>query len=152
MKKIFFLIFATSLIWLNESCKKDNADSDSVKIDMKGLWECNEDQNYDSTKLAAKLVGNWQWFIYSCYWSGTTNKADKDVRVTFTSYGTFWVKENSVIVTQGSWALKDEDSGILGLQLDTPSQYLYGRILLCDDQLLFNHSYIDGCDNFFVRN
>lgn len=37
------------------------------------------------------------------------------------------------------------------LDLNKPSTYFYGRILLCENQVLFNNSYIDGSDNLFVR-
>ena len=35
--------------------------------------------------------------------------------------------------------------------LDTQSEYLFGRILFCDNQVLDNDSYRDGCDNLFTR-
>ncbi|MCX8020692.1 MAG: hypothetical protein N2747_09390 [Chitinophagaceae bacterium] len=147
MKNLLIIVTALSILSLTLSCEKDKGAS----IDMKGLWNCNASQNFDSTKLAAKLVGSWKWTTVSCYWSGTTQKANKDVIVTFTSAGTFTVTENGTVTTRGNWKLKIVDRGILGLDLDNPSTFLYGRILLCDNEVLFNHSYIDGCDNLFKR-
>ena len=150
MKK--FIVFSIVLLILSaiQSCKKDG--ESSARIDMKELWDCNAAQNFDSAKLASKLIGAWKWTAQSCYGSGyKTNLADKNVKVTFTSTGTFTVMENSIIVTQGNWKLKIQDVTIYGLDLDHTSEYLHGRILLCDNRVLFNASYIDGCDNLFVR-
>jgi hypothetical protein len=138
------LIYLTFLILAlgTESCKKD-------KSEMQLLWDCNKSQHFDSTKLANHLIGTWKWKKMS--YGLTTTPADKNVVVLFDSKGKFSVSENSVTVTRGSWRLKPVDSEILGLSMDTPSQYLYGRILLCSDQLLFNDSYRDGADNYFTR-
>lgn len=127
------------------SCTKDT----SVNNDIQRLWDCNASQNFDSTKLAEKLIGSWQWTESSSELA--TKKTDKKVVVTFTADRRFYVIENSAIITQGNWRLKIVDSGILGLSLDTTSQFLYGRILLCKTQVVFNDSYRDGTDNFFVK-
>jgi hypothetical protein len=140
MKNILILLTATLFLG---SCKKE-------KIDAKHFWDCNAVQNFDSTKLAAKLIGSWQWTNQLCY-LGKTTKADKNVEVSFTASGTFSVTENLVVITQGNWKLKNLDSITIGLLLDYSSEYLLGRILLCDNQVLFNASHADACDNLFVR-
>ena len=125
------------------SCTKDTNISE-----MQRLWDCNTSQHFDPAKLAAKLAGSWKWTSCS---SGTDSRpANKNVIVTFTS-GKFSVTENSTVITRGNWHLKKIDQEILGLDMDTASTYLYGRILLCEDQLLFNDSYIDGGDYYFTR-
>jgi hypothetical protein len=127
-----------------QSCTKDS----NIKTDIQRLWDCNASQHYDSTKLAGKLIGSWQWSEMSS--EGVSKPKDKNVTVTFTS-GKFSVAENFTVVTRGNWQLKKVDNDILGLSMDTPSVFLYGRILICDDEVLFNDSYIDGADNFFSR-
>jgi len=144
MKKTIIFGTLLTILFVFQSCTKDT----SVKNDIQGLWDCNASQNFDSTKLADKLIGSWQWTKSSS--ELVTKKADKKVVVTFTSDRKFTVVENSAIITQGNWRLKIVDSGILGLSLDTTSQFLYGRILLCESQVVFNDSYRDGTDNFFV--
>src|SRR5688500_6112933 len=112
------LIYLTFLILAlgAESCKKD-------KSEVQQLWNCNEAQHFDSTKLANNLVGTWKWKKKS--YGLTTTPADKNVVVLFDSKGKFSVTENSVAVTRGNWRLKPVDSEIWGLALDTVSQYLY---------------------------
>ena len=142
-----FIISAFIVIsLLTFSCSKDKL----VQIDTKQLWNCYKSQNYDSTKLASKLIGTWKWSKYYAEIPGT-NKANKDVFLNLTKEGAFTVTENSVVITQGNWNLRVVDFENFELDLNKPSTYFYGRILLCENQVLFNNSYIDGSDNLFVR-
>jgi len=131
---------------LSQFCSKDNLE----KIDTKQLWNCYKALNYDSTKLAIKLIGTWKWTAYQAEIPGANN-ADKEVFLTLTKTGTYTVTENSVVITQGNWNLKIVDFNSYELAVNEPSVYLYGRILLCENQVLFNNSYIDGSDNLFTR-
>lgn len=131
---------------LTQFCSKDKLD----QIDTKQLWDCYKSQNYDSTKLASNLIGTWKWTEYYAE-IPRTNKANKDVFLNLTKTGTYTVTENSVVITQGNWNLRVVDFDNYELELNKPSTYLYGRIVLCENQVLFNNSYIDGSDNLFVR-
>jgi hypothetical protein len=128
------------------SCSKDI----QLIINQKPLWDCTEQRYNDSAKVAKDLIGTWKW---TAYWNEIegNQKANKDVRLTFSPSGTFAVTENSSITTKGNWYLKKEDGSKLGLAMDTACSYLYGRILLCDNEVLFNSSYIDGSDYLFER-
>jgi len=145
MKNILTIITSLVLLSLTNSCKKDP----STFANAGQLWDCNKAQEFDSTKLADKLIGSWQWTETSS--ETATKQADKNIRVTFTSAGKFTVTENSTIITHGNWQMKIVDSGILGLSMDNPSEFLHGRILLCGNQVLFNNSFRDGADNLFTR-
>lgn len=56
------------------SCSKDKLE----QIDTPQLWDCYKSQNYDSTKLAGKLIGTWKWSKYYAEIPGT-NLANKNV-------------------------------------------------------------------------
>jgi len=137
---LFILAICAGLL----SCKKDNLDTNSY-------WHCHTSQNLDSALIAGKLVGSWSWTKQFCFSTGETINANKNVKVNFNSNGTFIVSENSNIATQGNWKLKIVDSNMWGLDLTSPSVYLHGLILICNNEVLFNSSYIDGCDNLFVK-
>jgi len=128
---------------MTQSCEYDKTNN------LKELWECNARQNLDSAKLTNELIGTWIW-TYHYDEIGGTIIANKDVKVTF-STGTFKVFENSVIITQGSWSIRNATSIELYLEMSNPSDYLGGRILLCGNQVMFNGSYVDGPDNLFTR-
>lgn len=132
---IIFLIFL--------SCKKNND---------RTLWECGNSQFLDSALISNKIIGSWVWTKQLCGdGNGNVMTATKNIKITFNSNTTFTVLENSSIITQGNWKLKIVDSNIWGLDLTSSSEYLYGRILFCNNQVMFNDSYKDGCDNVFVK-
>ncbi len=123
------------------SCKKD-------KLNINSFWQCNQSQNLDTIAISTKLIGSWTWSKQSCF---KTKSADRNIKVTFKSDRTFSVNENSNVFTQGTWKLMQVDGTSSGLDLSAPSEFLYGRILFCDNQVLFNDSYRDGCDNLFNK-
>ena len=98
-----------------------------------------------------KLSGSWIWKTYACGDNGKIHPADKTVKLTFSTNGTFTVNENTSMVTQGTWKIKPEDGTLYGLDLSQSSTYLFGRMLFCGNELLFNDSYVDGCDYLFTK-
>ncbi|MEK7226030.1 MAG: hypothetical protein AAB221_10135 [Bacteroidota bacterium] len=125
------------------ACKKD--------IDVISFSECHQAQNLDSAVIYNKLVGSWKWTKQNCFSSGKTTKADKTVIVSFNGNGSFTEMENAAVTAQGTWGLQREDINYWGLSLSQYSKYLWGRILFCNNEVLFNSSYRDGCDNLFER-
>lgn len=140
--ELFLIILALTAFF--NSCKKDT-------IDIDNFLQCTKTQNLDSALVANKLSGSWIWKKQSCDYDKKVKRADKTVKVTFNSNGTFNVVETANIVAQGTWKLKILDSALYGLDLSQPSQYLYGKILFCSNDLLFNGSSNDLCDNLFSK-
>ena len=140
MKNVLLLITICLIIL---SCKKNN---DRI------LWECNNSPFPDSVTISNKIIGSWLWTKQLCGdGAGSILIANKNIKITFNASATFTVYENSTILTQGNWNLKTVDINAWGLHLTSPSEYLYGRILFCNNKIMFNDSYIDGCDNVFVK-
>ena len=127
------------------SCKKE-------KLDINYYWQCNQSQNLDTTAISLKLFGSWKWSKQVCGdGAGEVKNADKNIKVTFRTDRTFSVEENAISLTQGTWKLIKVDGNSWGLDMSSPSEYLYGRILFCSNEILFNERYIDGCDNLFNK-
>ena len=140
MKNVLLLITICLIIL---SCKKNN---DRV------LWECTNPGFSDSATISNKIIGSWLWTKQLCGdGAGSILIANKNIKITFNTNATFTVYENSTILTQGNWNLKTVDINAWGLHLTSPSEYLYGSILFCNNKIMFNGSYIDGCDNVFVK-
>ena len=149
MKKVIVIISFVIAGLIIHSCKKDK----SSEIDWKAIKECNNAMHLDTTAVASNLVGKWQlkaWYCGFCTEPGTHNP-DKTVIISFTSARLFTVTENSTIVTQGNWYIGKVDTNNWGLQTSSPSRYLFGYILFCDNQVMFSDSYIDGADNLFDK-
>ena len=139
--KFYFLILIVCLITF--SCKKAKKES---------IWECDSTQFLDSTAISNKIAGSWLWTKQLCGdGAGKIISANKNVKVNFYLNKTFTVMNNTSIITQGNWDLKIVDTNSWGLDLTSSSEYLYGRILFCNSQIMFNNRYIDGCDNVFVK-
>ena len=139
--KFYFLILTICLIAF--SCKR-------TKQDL--ICECDNAAFLDSTAISNKIPGAWLWTKKRC-WDGNGKIlfANKNVKVNFNTNRTFTVAENGSIITIGNWDLIFVDTYIWGLKLSAPSEYLYGRISFCNNQVMFNDSYIDGCDNVFSK-
>lgn len=122
--------------------------------DMNELWTCNEAENWDEQTLQEALIGEWKWMKSVNPWfPDAPNPADSmTVVIAFHADGNMqFIEEGNTEFTTG-WDLVVEDWSLLGVQLDTiATDLLYGRILLCNDILLFNNSYIDGADNYFKK-
>lgn len=139
MRLIFFSIILLGI----SACNKD--------LDLESFWKCNESQSLDSSAISNKIVGTWRWTKQSCYWTGKTTKADKEIRLVFNGNNSYSVTEGSNTISQGTWQVKKEDTNSWTVEPSVSNEYMRGRILFCRDELLYNHSYIDGCDNLFVR-
>jgi hypothetical protein len=137
------ILLAVIFIGLS-SCKKRETDTEN-------FWECHKSQNLDSLSISNKLIGSWEWQKRLCFWANREEPADKNIKLTINSNGRFSVSEAGSVITQGNWRLMVVDIGMWGLDLTVESEYLYGRILFCGSKLLFNDTYIDGCDNTFSR-
>jgi hypothetical protein len=138
------VLFCVTILAAFAACKKD-------KLDVNLFWNCNQSQHLDTTAISVKLMSSWTWSKQACFGTGNTVAANKNIKVTFRTDHTFSVNENATLLTQGTWKLVQLDSNSCRLDLSSASEYLYGRILFCDDQVLFNDSYRDGCDNLFIK-
>lgn len=147
MKRVYWLLATVSTMMLAISCGKN----DQLDLDAKSIWKCYFNQNYDSAKLARDLIGTWKLNLQACYETGKTIETQNDVQVAFTSPTEFSVTEDGIILAQGTWKLKNYDGELMGLELSQTSTYTHGRILICDNQLLLENSFVDGCDNKFQR-
>jgi hypothetical protein len=97
------------------------------------------------------LLGTWSFSSRFCESSSSINPAYFYVKINFDANGSFTVTAHSGTLTQGNWKLKMVDTNSWGLDLTSPSEFLYGRILFCKNELMFNNSYVDGCDNIFYK-
>ena len=126
------------------TCKKEN-------LDVESFSQCNKAQNLDSSAITAKLIGSWTWATQSCFWANKSKSAYRNTKVIFKSNHTFSVNKSSNTLSQGTWKVRRVGGNSWGLDLSSPSELLYGRILFCDNQVLFYNSDLDGCDNLFNK-
>lgn len=140
----FFLFCVTILVGFS-ACKKEDSDTSYFK-------NCDPKNILDSAEVFSKLIGSWNWSEQACSdGSITKERLDKPFKVVFLTNHTFSVYENAVILTQGTWKIVQLNGISWALDLSSPSEYLRGRIIFCDKQVLFSFGYLDGCDNLFNK-
>jgi hypothetical protein len=159
MKTIFsLLILAVSIIAIPSSCKKTKAIDSPLTpqlppVTLDSMLRCRLQISQDSAAIHAALIGKWQWEFIKCYW--TPEKANgedfKTLSVEFKQNDTVEVKENGLLTQKSSWSLIRLNDGYFKLSV-TPIVYqLPGKVLFCENRLLFFDSYVDGCDNYFKK-
>lgn len=131
-------------------CKKEE---DVPPVHVEQLWACHHEMTWDSLSTRNALLGEWEWEFISCYWSPENANGDefKGLVIHFKSDDTLIVTENGQITQVSSWKVVDGDGDLFELEVNPYVGQLYGRILFCDQKVEFNDSYIDGCDNYFVK-
>ena len=120
---------------------------------LEDMHSCQHNKEWSTKSLRDSLVGKWRWLYTQNFWAPeaahyTTNQ---ELFIRFRSDSLLHVTAQGDTLHTTKWQviLNRNDSYELGLQ--EPHQYLYGNILICEDLLLFNNSYVDGSDNFFER-
>lgn len=138
------------------SCRKEKADRVDAKptlgFNLQEVKKCHQQQNQAPSQITSRLEGTWSWLSFTCHWSlDSTFTADKHVVVTFSDAGVYKVFENSTIESEGTWKLSQTTDNNWTIVTERPSEYLNGYIWLCNDEVIFHNSYLDGCDYYFVR-
>lgn len=117
------------------------------------MWECHQEETWDSVKMVNALLGEWEWRYEECFWTPDQASYEKyeGLSVEFKSDQTLLVKQDGQVTQTTTWILGPSDGDLFGVETDTTVLQLYGRIVICEKWISFNHSYVDGCDNYFKR-
>lgn len=140
-----FLLFG----WMVISCKKD---PDST-MEMKEIWDCHHQKEWTITSTQNVLNGIWELEkggLYSADAPGTP-KEQTGKYIEFRNDSVFAYNQDWELLVSANGQIVDGDAGLFELELGKSIVGLYGRILICDGLLLFNHSYIDGADTYFRK-
>jgi len=139
------LILVISIIIF--SCNKN------PPINQREIWDCHQEITWDSLKTKNTLIGKWEWEYISCYWNpeDANDSRFKGLTIEFKSDSTLDVKESGQIIQTSIWKVVNGGVDLFAIDVEPTVIQLYGRILFCEERVEFNHSYIDGCDNYFKR-
>jgi len=130
-----------------------NEDPPNPPINQGDMWKCHHEISWDSLKTKNTLIGEWEWEYIGCYWNpeDANNDEFKGLTIEFKADNKLEVRENGQIAQTSNWRVVKGDSDTFAIDVSPSSGLLYGRILFCGDRVEFNHSFIDGCDNYFKR-
>ncbi len=146
-KHILFLFLALCIAIIS-ACKKDE-----IKLPQKYEWKCGYENTLDSTEIYKKLEGTWDWAFISCIeLSGLSNGLSfKGLTVTFAPDHSLTARHKGMLMQNSKYRLEKELDGSYTLFTEPMVLQLYGRIIFCEDKVLFYDSYVDGCDNYFEK-
>lgn len=150
MRSAFFvLLISVGLL----SCSKDEV---NPPFDPSSMWNAHQEKEWDSVAVARQLQGQWKWVYNYCCPEGAKQKGSntegEGLYIRFYEDSRLEVYKNDKLIQESSWSLYLKDGeNLYGLKLEPAVSQLYGRILFKKDYVLFNNSYIDGEDNFFVK-
>ncbi|HYD21683.1 MAG TPA: hypothetical protein VEB40_09435 [Flavipsychrobacter sp.] len=138
------------------SCKKEKADkvgaSTGPAFNIAEIMECHNSKNRYPSQIVSALEGTWLWVSNTCFWTGdSTFTADRHVVITFSDAAVYKVFEDGKIESEGTWTLSQSGDNIWSISTTGYSRYLNGYIYLCEDEVVFYSSFMDGCDFYFIR-
>ena len=132
------------------SCSKEEA-----PVVQSPIGNCSEQVPLDSVQTSNALIGEWEWIFIDCFWwypEQANGEKYQGLSVIFRADSTLEVVEKRQVTQTAHWEIVDGYNGFLALEVDPPVEQLHGLIRrYCNDVVLFNDSYVDGCDNFFRR-
>ena len=146
------LLLTTLLSFLLLSCEKEN----TIKslLTQQEIWDCHHNENWDSNSTFDYLIGEWQWIYAENNWH-----PDNGLETQSANYFIKFNRDSSLIIRKNDkqfgstrWELEFNETELLyQFKLDSQITNLYGRILICNNIMECNHSYIDGSDNYFLK-
>ena len=139
-----FLIVQTILFACNKESKPP--------VDPVNIWKCHHEITWDSPSTRTALIGVWKWEYINCLDTGHDNDDEyRGLSIEFKADSTLNVIQNGQVTQTSNWKVVTGDEDLFSIEATPSVVQLYGRILFCDNKVEFNHSYIDGCDNYFTK-
>ena len=143
-----FFIIAIVAAGISFGCKKKSVEE---PVPLSEIPECHATENLDSSAIVNRLTGNWKLTYRFCGWSGEASLDTLVVIARLKSNHTYTVAENGTTVSQGNWAIKKANYNLWMFEMADYNTYLQGYIQLCQNQLLVENIYVDGCNNLFKK-
>lgn len=154
-KTLFAIPFLSLLLFW--SCQKEPVSTIISKKDppvsIIEIQACHLTTTWDSTAIRNKLLGKWNWEYIRCFWAPEKGNYDdfKGLSVEFKSDNTVEVFQNGMSAQKSTWQLVLLNDGNYKITTTPLLLQLPGRILFCAQRVVFMDSYVDGCDNYFVK-
>jgi hypothetical protein len=136
------------LLALFSACKEDDKDDPRMFRNIGDMATCHENQMWDSTSLFQAVLGEWEWEQQYFAWTGEIDDEEfDDLELDFRSDGTVEVESDDTTETF-NWHI--EDLGVI-IELGQAIYPLRGWFYLCEDEMMFANSPVDGNDYTFLR-
>jgi len=139
------------LVVFSVCCQSDNSQPRPIEPD--DLYSCYTRTHWKEDQLVQSLLGKWKYIYLENVWhyGKGMNTENENLILEFTSDSILYIHKNEAVLHASKWKIVEEDFRMYALELNTPSPYLYGRILLCNSILEFSNSHQLGNDHYFHR-
>lgn len=147
----FWVILLLGLTAL--SCDSDGEEIEFPPLSQGEIWDCYQKREWNEQTIKDELIGQWRWIYSVSYWAPDDgrNTESENTLIRFSGDSTLNVVIDGSSQSSIRWSVVQRDGDLFGVDTENTVAQLYGRILLCDNLLEFNNSYIDGSDNYFER-
>jgi hypothetical protein len=139
------------------SCQKELGTQNKVPlkppVSLSEMIRCHQSLSPDSAQVYAAMLGTWSWEFITCFWSpeNASNSQFETLSIELQPGNIMLVKQAGVVQQTGGWRMVNLNDGYYEIQTDPAVVQLRGRILICNQRMVFNESYVDGCDNYFTK-
>ncbi len=153
--KTFLKLWVLIVLLIQISCTKENDPlvKQEPPITLPNMLACHRTTSWDSLTVHTKLLGKWEWEYIQCYWNPEDGnyKDFQGLSIEFKPDNTLEVKVNGQTTQTPKWEVVKLNDGNYSIHVNPVVLQLPGRILFCTERVLFNDSYVDGCDNYFKK-
>jgi len=116
------------------------------------IWELSSREKRNATQTQQNLMGIWDRIF-----EGGTNPgsgrdvSNQEISIEFKIDSSLIVRNNESTTQIAQWQIVNGDADLFSHEAEPYVNYLGGRIMFCDDLVLFNDSYRDLVDNYFRK-
>ncbi|HTO16745.1 MAG TPA: hypothetical protein VLZ83_13330 [Edaphocola sp.] len=141
----FSIVLLLTIVFF--SCQKR-----ALRIDLSNIVNCHQNNPHDSLDIIQQLNNaTWQLFTHQGFDEKSENMKNRNILLNITN-GYFTISENGFQLFAGPFAIeRNQDDPSYFQIVKNETSYMGGKIIICNDQLLFHDSYRDADDNLFKK-
>jgi hypothetical protein len=152
------LIVSATLLLSLISCKKEEIVPEKTNQEF---YACHVTDDWNEDAIKTHLLGTWNWKHKVCPFNPNDVPTDTEhsgLTAEFKSDNTLTILQDGNPVLTTNWEVIQSETNILSdpaksyqIKTDVFVSQLLGVLLICEDEVLFTSSYLDGCDNRFEK-
>ena len=146
MRKLFYLLLPIYIFL--PACQEDEP---LLPYALDEAYNCFQNQSWTEEDIETAIIGDWNWVYFSCF-SGEMGETEVgQLLLKLKADHQLEIYQDGLLERVDTWEVIPRGSENFELKSTHILPWLNGDIVICGDLLLFFHSYIDGCDNYFER-
>lgn len=129
-----------------------NFNVNKAPFEINNNLNCYNNSVWTAQQIKENLIGTWKWvYTENSSSSDGKNTEDIDTRVRFDNDSVLTLLENQSTKFITKWDLVSIDTSFFEIETYTSIYQTTGRIIICDENLIFNGSYDNLSNNYFIK-